>query len=136
MPIDGEGVEVEVTLDSGACNHVMDAEDAPGYTVHPSVGSRRGQEIFVGDGHPVPNEGEVHLNLEAPVGDGSYVPIQTNFQVAEIHRPLMSVSRICDQGFLRVHQGWCRGDGQEPAHGLPVQAPERVVRRQHETQAS
>ena len=91
--------EVEVTLDSGCTNHVMDAEDAPGYSVQPSVGSRRGQNFIVGNGETIPNEGEVHLNMDAPAGDGSHVPITTNFQVAEINRPLMSVSRICDQGY-------------------------------------
>ena len=95
-------VEVDVALDSGCTNHVLDAEDAPGYTVMPFLGSRRGHNFVVGHGARVPNEGEVHLNLEAPAGEGAHVPIQTHFQVAEINRPLMSVSRICDQGFTCV----------------------------------
>ena len=48
---------------------------------------------MVGNGQRVPNEGELHLNMEA---DG--VPLQSVFQVAEITRPLMSVGRVCDQG--------------------------------------
>jgi hypothetical protein len=95
-------VDVLVTLDSGCTDHVMDAEDAPGYTVRPSPGSRRGQQFTVGNGEQVPNEGEVSLNLTAPAGSGRTADISTNFQVAEITRPLMSVSRICDQGMSVV----------------------------------
>ena len=85
-----------LATDSGACTHVMDASvDAPGYTVHLSSGSRRGQSFIVGDGHPVPNEGEVHLNFDASVGDGSVAPIQSSFQVAEIHERVWDLrSRI------------------------------------------
>ena len=53
MPIDYDQVEVDVTLDSGACDHVMDAEDAPGYTVRPSQGSRIWNNFVVGDGRRV-----------------------------------------------------------------------------------
>jgi hypothetical protein len=86
---------IEITLDSGCCEHVLDLTDAPGYGafITQSVGSRRGQNFVVGNGQRVPNEGELHLNMEA---DG--IPLQSVFQVAEITRPLMSVGRVCDQG--------------------------------------
>ena len=64
MPLEAwQDVDVEFTLDSGCCNHVLDSEDAPGYLVQESVGSRRGQNFVVGNGERVPNEGQVHLNL-------------------------------------------------------------------------
>ena len=91
-------VEVEVTLDSGCCNHVLDSEDAPGYLVQESPGSRRGQSFVVGSGERVPNKGQVHLNLEAHVSNGRPLSAQSTFEVAEVSRPLMSVSRICEQG--------------------------------------
>ena len=75
----------------------MDSSDAPGYCVLQSAGSRRGQNFVVGSGAKVPNRGEVHLNKEAMVG-GESQPLQSIFQVAKITRPLMSVSRICDEG--------------------------------------
>ena len=50
----------------------------------------------MGNGAKVPNRGEVHLNLEATI-EGEVQPLQTIFQVAKITRPLMSVSRICDE---------------------------------------
>lgn len=91
---------VDVTLDSGACTHILDIEDAPGYAVQESPGSRRGHNFVVGNGHRVPNEGQVQLNMEAPSSDtdGRPLRVQSTFQVAEITRPLMSVSSICDQG--------------------------------------
>ncbi|MDE0892833.1 MAG: hypothetical protein OSB14_11675, partial [Planctomycetota bacterium] len=100
MPVEGwQDTEVEVALDSGCCNHVMDAEDAPGYTIRESPGSRRGQNFVVGNGQRIPNEGQVRLNMEAPSGDGTQTPVQSTFQIAEVSRPLMSVSKICEQGY-------------------------------------
>ena len=51
----------------------------------------------VGNGAEVPNEGQVTLNLESD-GAGKANLIKSVFQVAEITRPLMSVSKICDLG--------------------------------------
>jgi hypothetical protein len=86
---------IELTLDSGCCEHVLDLTDAPGHAnfITTSMGSRRGQNFVVGNGQKVPNEGEINLNMEC---EG--VPLQSTFQVAEITRPLMSVGRVCDQG--------------------------------------
>ena len=95
-------LDLEVILDSGACDHVMDAEDAPGYAVTESAGSRRGQVFIVGDGHKIPNEGQVKLNMETLGTEGKAVPVQTTFQVAEIKQPLMSVGKICDHGYSCV----------------------------------
>ena len=50
----------------------------------------------------MPNEGQVSLRLESTGPDGSVMPVHSTFQVAEITRPLMSVSKICDQGFSCV----------------------------------
>ena len=50
----------------------------------------------MGNGHRVPNEGQLLLHLE---NDSEGVRnIKSTFQVAEVTRPLMSVSRVCDQG--------------------------------------
>ena len=92
-----EDVELEVTLDSGCVDHVMDSSDAPGYCILESAGSKRTQNFVVGNGHKVPNRGETHLNLEADV-NGNKSPLQAIFQVADITRPLMSVSKMADQG--------------------------------------
>jgi hypothetical protein len=103
LPVGGwTPVDLKVTLDSGACDHILDAEDAPGYAVQTSLGSKRRQSFVVGNGENVPNEGEVSLSMQSPDGSGSHVPVNTTFQVAEINRPLMSVARICDQGLTCI----------------------------------
>ena len=97
LPATDEWVDTSIwiTLDSGCCEHVMDITDAPGYHAYivQSAGSMRKQNFVVGNGQKVPNEGEIHLNLEA-----GGVPLKSVFQVAEVTRPLMSVGRVCDQG--------------------------------------
>ena len=92
---------IEVTLDPGACDHILDMQDAPGYAnfLVESSGSRRDQQYIVGNGAEVPNEGQVMLNLEATInGKPGGNLIKSIFQVAEITRPLMSVSRVCELG--------------------------------------
>ena len=37
--------------------------------------------------------------MEAGVGEGQVTPLQSTFQMAEVSRPLMSISKICDQGY-------------------------------------
>ena len=55
-PVEGwVETDIDMVLDSGCCEHVMDAEDAPGYSVTESPGNRRGQNFVVGNGETVPN---------------------------------------------------------------------------------
>ena len=95
-------IDLEMVLESGACEHVMDSEDAPGHAAFESPGSRRGQGFVVGNGAREPNEGQVQLNLEMGSTDGTIRDLSSTFQVAEINRPLMSVSKICDAGLTCV----------------------------------
>ena len=99
--------DIVITLDSGCVDHLADMADMPGYAcvLEPSPGSRRGQNFIVGNGSKVKNEGQVRLRMGTT--DGSNQELNSIFQVAEITRPLMSVSRICDQGLdcLFTHNG-------------------------------
>ena len=61
----GEGQVLEGILDSGAVNHVMDRREAPGYSVLPSEGSRRGQVYTGACGEKIANGGAVCLDMEA-----------------------------------------------------------------------
>ena len=90
-------VYVGVAIDSGACRHVMAAEDAPGYAVQDSPGSRRGQNFIGGNGERVPKEGQISVNFTADLGGGETADLPSVFQVADMMRPLMSLSQICDQ---------------------------------------
>ena len=99
MSVEWIDIDLEVALDSGCCDHVMDIEThCPGYDLQPSQGSMRGQGFIVGNGAKVPNAGEAVLNLEASLNTGT-VPFSSTFQSARITRPLMSVSKICSNGF-------------------------------------
>ena len=54
----------------------------------------------MGNGEKVPNEGQIHLNLETEATKNDTAKLlHSTFQVAEVTRPLMSVGRICDQGY-------------------------------------
>ena len=44
------------------------------------------------------NQGEMVLRMEAPNGTETDTQVDTLFQVADVVRPLFSVSEICDRG--------------------------------------
>jgi len=93
---DEEWQEIDLTLtaDSGAGNHVLSAEDIPGYSIVSSAGSRAGRGFIGVDGARIDNEGEAELNLAGPQGK-----FRSTFQVARVTWPLMSIARICDRGY-------------------------------------
>ena len=111
-----QDVEFEVALDSGSIVNVCHSDDAPGYVIQESPGSRKGQNFIVGDGGKLANQGEKHLNLEAPKGDGASM-VESKFQIANVTRPLMSVGHICDQGlhvnFTQLFAIVCDSDNKE-----------------------
>ena len=90
-------VEFEVALDSGATDNVCHKGDIAGYHVEQSPGSRVGQNFIVGDGSKISNDGQAHLNLQTM--DASLNTLASTFQVAAVSRPLMSVGKLCDNGF-------------------------------------
>ena len=93
-------IDVEIALDSGCCDHIMDVEElAPGYAVMQSERSKRGAGFIVGNGERLANDGEAVLNLEAQMPGSQGVPFRSTFQAAKVTRPLMSVSKICRNGF-------------------------------------
>ena len=100
-----EDIMVEVTMDSSACRHVMAREDAPGYQVHDSASSGRGRGFLVENGERVPNERQSILNLEADNGREATAQLASTFHVADLTKPLVSVSQIREQGFRCVLEG-------------------------------
>ena len=53
----------------------------------------------MGDGGKLPELGEKHLNMNAPMLNGINSVI-SKCQIANVTRPLMSVGHICDQGLF------------------------------------
>jgi len=89
---DGE-ILIEVTMDSGSVEHVMNREEVPTCAVLESQGSRMGKNFMAANGTKLPNEGEFHLEV---LPEGAVKGLNTVVQAANVTRPLFSVSKICD----------------------------------------
>ena len=92
-----EYIEVDVAVDSGAGDNVLARVDAPGHEVQESPGSQRGQHFKGAGGHIMANEGQMCSEMLAPVEDGKHNEVNVTWQIAEVCRPLLSVSKICDR---------------------------------------
>ena len=88
---------IEVALDSGAGDHVAAPKEAPAYTMEESPGSLAGQHFTGAGGHRMKNQGQIRMRLRADNGKKGR-DIMTTFQMAQVTRPLMSVSKVCDSG--------------------------------------
>ena len=98
---------VQIILDSGASEHVASREDFPGYEVKESHGSKTGKHYTGASGHRIRNEGESNVQMIVPAGKKGPNQLSAVFQVAQVTRPLMSVSKICKDGRYDV---LCRDD--------------------------
>ena len=90
---------MEVILDSGASDHVAAREGIPGYQVEESPGSRAGRHYTGASGHRIVNEGQANVQMMMPGEGGKSSNITSTLQIANVTRPLLSVSRICANGF-------------------------------------
>ena len=113
-----EWTTIEVIVDSGACETVMPRDLLAHIRIVPSEQSRAKVEYEVASGHTVPNLGERHCEIFA---DGCKKSLLINFQVADVHRPLLSLSRAADMGFksyLGKEGGWL--EDTETGEWLPI----------------
>ena len=95
-----EWVEIEITVDSGACETVMPPGLCTGISISQSSCSH-GAEYEVANGETIPNLGERRCHMMTL---GSTMAKKIVFQVADVHKPLLSISRCADMGF-RCHLG-------------------------------
>ena len=91
---DGEHIHVKAVVDSGASESVAPPEMCPAYPIKESPGSRAGIGYRSAGKGRIANEGEQILNVL--MEDGT--PANVKYQIAQIRRPLNSVSEICDGG--------------------------------------
>ena len=91
-----EWTQIELTVDSGACDSVIPAEACSSVPLTPSFQSINGICYEVANGQTIPNLGERQCMLWA---EGGSSPKGINLQVADIHKPLLSISRCADMGF-------------------------------------
>ena len=81
-------------MDSGASESVAPPSMCPHYDIVPSPGSKLGQKYISASDDVIPNLGEQVLDImtnDNRIG-------QVKYQMAEVSRPLNSVSEICDAG--------------------------------------
>ena len=81
-------------LDSGASESVAPPSMCAHIPVQPSAGSQVGQEYLSASNDLIPNLGEQLLPVITEAGKEGVV----RYQIAEVSRPLSSVSEICDAG--------------------------------------
>ena len=87
-------VKVKSIVDSGASAPVAPPSMLPNVTVRESPGSKRGQKFSSASKHKLRNLGEQRILACTEEGETTEVL----FQVADISKPLVSVSAICEQG--------------------------------------
>ena len=87
-----------LTVDSGAADHVMPIGWLIMFLVVKSVGSIRGLHYVAADGTRIPNKGQQLIKFMTM--DGVWVDII--FQIAAIHKPLVSVSKLNESGYKVV----------------------------------
>ena len=100
-----EWVLIDVTADSGACETVTPKGLCPNIALREFAASKAGVEQEVGSGKAIPNLGERHFEISC---EGAGSSMMMYLQVADIHRPLLSLSRAADQGF-RSYLDWYGG---------------------------
>ena len=86
--------QVNVVLDSGAADSVCPKDMAPWFEVVDSDASRAGVYYTAANGGKLYNLGQTHIPIAM---DNDYRTMAT-FQVADVSRPLMSVSKVCEMG--------------------------------------
>ena len=102
MTVQWSDIDIDVVLDSGCSDHVMNVElDAPGYPITPSDGSRSGRGFIVGNGERIPNEGQATVNLRATNGKGQHVDFRSIFFVLHESSGILKFPRNL-QGLKRL----------------------------------
>ena len=96
---------IDVIAGSVACEVVMPKALCSNIALRESEASRAGVEYEVASGKAVPKLGERHCEFFC---EGAGSSMMMHFQMADIHRPMLSLSRAADQGF-RSHLDWYGG---------------------------
>ena len=86
---------IRVALDSGAGDHVASPADLEGFVVEESPGSKANKHFIAANGQRIANHGQVQARV---LHDKLGTSFGSTFQVAEVSRPLYSVSKMCDAG--------------------------------------
>ena len=92
---DAQGwIQIKGVMDSGASESVAPPTMCPHYDVVPSEGSMCGQEYMSASNDTIRNLGEQVLDVVSNEG----VESKVKYQIADVSRPLNSITEICDAG--------------------------------------
>ena len=94
--VEPEWQEIEITVDSGACDTVMPTSLSPQISLLQTEMSRSGMEYEVANGAGLPNMGEKRCVM---MTENSTLGKRIVFQCADVHKALLSVSRCSDLGY-------------------------------------
>ena len=86
--------QIEVVLDSGAADSVCPRNMCPQFPIEDSEASKAGVYYTGANGGKLFNLGQTHVPVSLDNGSRSLA----TFQVADVSRPLMSVSKVCEMG--------------------------------------
>ena len=93
--------KVSFCVDSGAGETVLNEDDLPEVPTTESWGSKHGQKYEVANGAVIENEGEKEFVGHVKTQSGNMKTWSARLakaQVAGVHRPLMSVKKVCRAG--------------------------------------
>ena len=91
-----EWQEIEITVDSGACDTVMPSKMCSHISILSTPKSLSGFEYEVANGQGLPNHGERRCFM---MTENSETMKRIAFQCADVHKALLSVSALADQGY-------------------------------------
>ena len=94
--LDNGWFEMEIMVDSGACDTVMPVALAEHIQIHESAASRRGKSYEAANGTRIENVGERRCLVAAEGGNDEKL---MHFQVADVKKALLSVTKTADMGF-------------------------------------
>ena len=89
---------MEVAVDSGACDSVINVDELPDHPVRDTVASKAGEQFASATGDPIPNMGEINalmLTREESLR-------AMKFTAAPVAKPLAAVKKICAAGHTVV----------------------------------
>ena len=87
-------MKVDSVMDSGASAPVVPPQMMPSVKIEPSEGSRRGQCYSSASKHKLVNLGQQKIRACTDAWEETEVL----FQIADVSKPLVSVSAICERG--------------------------------------
>ncbi len=86
---------IKIAMDSGAGDHVASPEDVEGFAIEESPNSKAGRNFVAANGGKIRNHGQSMVKMRTKDG----MRVASTFQVADVTRPLYSVSKLCDAGY-------------------------------------